>query len=700
MRKQAKESTARNMTESRCWSGVVNDVNFCIRGSFCMKAIYYLPLLLVTGLAQAQTVTGLSISPNQPAVEIGGTLQLTATATYSNGSSSNITSGVSWSSADPRVVNISANGIASGQATGNAAITASYQGRSATTAVSSSMGNIQWSGPINITQGGTYSGNWRSTDPRTPAVTVSTKAPVVIENSHVTGPNDLIADPVYGNNLTVKNVIGVGLNPNVSGQPNGMFVNDQNPVLLDVENCYFENVEFGIWVRGYAGNRNGTETITILNNRGRNTLGLESNGNGGYLAGETHWRWAHTIQLSNVTAVPGIRMAWNEFINYPNQSLVNEVINIYDSGGTASSLAEFHDNYIQGAYAYNPALDSYNGGGYATDGSGSDTVQDASSYNNVYNNQVVGTVNIGIEFGSGHDNVAYNNRVVSSGLLPNGTKIPSQNVGLAIYDVYGNIKKGTMFNNDIHGNTVGWMCWRCAWDGYRNDEYFPYNNGYYSANQSISANPITLQAEESEYSAWLSKLKSDGIVVGPTVSSGSSSSGGGSGGGSGAGSGGGSGAGSGSTTISTSAWYNVVNSNSTLCVDAASQGYANGTVVQQYTCGSALASQEWQFQPTDSGYYKVVNRNALSRSGHDLVWDVRGGVWATADAVGIQIWSYGGGTNQQWMPVSLGNGQYKFVVRNSSKCLDVPGASSAVNLQLNQWDCNGTAAQSFILQQK
>ena len=75
----------------------------------------------------------------------------------------------------------------------------------------------------------------------------------------------------------------------------------QNPILLDVENCYFENVSFGVWVRGYAGNRNGTETITILNNRGRNILGLESNGNNGYLPGESNWMWAHAIQLSNMT---------------------------------------------------------------------------------------------------------------------------------------------------------------------------------------------------------------------------------------------------------------------------------------------------------------------------------------------------------------------------------------------------------------
>ena len=154
-----------------------------------------------------------------------------------------------------------------------------------------------------------------------------------------------------------------------------------------------------------------------------------------------------------------------------------------------------------------------------------DTVASASAYNNVYDNQIVGTVNMGIEFSTGHDNVAWNNTVIASGLLSNGTKIPSQNVGIVIDDVYGNIKNGSMYNNDMYGNTVGWMCWaaRCAWDGYRNDEYFPDNNSYYSTNQSISANPITLQAENSEYSTWLAKISSNGMVVGPVAPASASS---------------------------------------------------------------------------------------------------------------------------------------------------------------------------------
>jgi beta-glucanase (GH16 family) len=149
-----------------------------------------------------------------------------------------------------------------------------------------------------------------------------------------------------------------------------------------------------------------------------------------------------------------------------------------------------------------------------------------------------------------------------------------------------------------------------------------------------------------------------------------------------------------SGSINSSAWYTVTNQNSGSCVDDANWGTSNGSIVQQWACGSGQNNQEWQFTPTDSGYYKVTSRNA------PLVWDVTGGPGATGIQTPIQLWSYGGGTNQQWMPVSLGNGTYKFVARNSGLCLDVPSASTANGVQLQQYTCNGTGAQGWILSQQ
>jgi hypothetical protein len=153
------------------------------------------------------------------------------------------------------------------------------------------------------------------------------------------------------------------------------------------------------------------------------------------------------------------------------------------------------------------------------------------------------------------------------------------------------------------------------------------------------------------------------------------------------------GGGNGGGGINTSAWYNVVNQNSGKCVDATGRGTTNGTTVQQWSCGSQQTNQEWQFQATDSGYYKVVNRNAPSE-----VWDVTNN--GTGNGSLIQLWSYGGGTNQQWQPVLLGNGYYKMVGRGSGRCLDVPGASTTNGVQLQIYDCNGTAAQAWKLTQQ
>ncbi|WP_432825154.1 beta-1,3-glucanase family protein [Dactylosporangium sp. CA-092794] len=150
-----------------------------------------------------------------------------------------------------------------------------------------------------------------------------------------------------------------------------------------------------------------------------------------------------------------------------------------------------------------------------------------------------------------------------------------------------------------------------------------------------------------------------------------------------------SGGGGGGTTIPSGTWYSVVDKTSGKCVDARAAGTANGTAIQQYTCNSTYA-QQFQFQPTSNGYVRINNRNNTAQ-----VLDVNG--VSTADGAVVQLWGYGGGNNQQWLPVSEGGGYYHFVSRNSGKCLDVPNSSTADSVQLQQWTCNNTGAQSYRL---
>ncbi len=141
------------------------------------------------------------------------------------------------------------------------------------------------------------------------------------------------------------------------------------------------------------------------------------------------------------------------------------------------------------------------------------------------------------------------------------------------------------------------------------------------------------------------------------------------------------------STIDPSAWYAVSNKASGKCVDARAAASANGTVIQQYTCNGTTA-QQYQFAATSGGYDRINNRTNPAQ-----VIDVTD--VSTADNAGLQLWSYSGGNNQQWQPVSEGSGYYHFVARHSGKCLTVPGASTADSVQLVQSTCNGSAAQSF-----
>ena len=135
--------------------------------------------------------------------------------------------------------------------------------------------------------------------------------------------------------------------------------------------------------------------------------------------------------------------------------------------------------------------------------------------------------------------------------------------------------------------------------------------------------------------------------------------------------------------------YTVVNLNSAKCVDARAAASANGTAVQQYTC-NGTAAQQWKFTATSGGYFQVGTAPAPAQ-----VWDDTN--VSPNNSSPIQLWLYGGGTNQQWLPVGESTGTFHFVNRFSGLCLDVPSASTADSVQLQQYTCNGTAAQSFTL---
>jgi len=74
------------------------------------------------------TLQSIALTPASPTIGIGATQQFTATGTFSDSSTQNISSQVTWASATPSVATITSTGLATGVAAGTSSINASLNG--------------------------------------------------------------------------------------------------------------------------------------------------------------------------------------------------------------------------------------------------------------------------------------------------------------------------------------------------------------------------------------------------------------------------------------------------------------------------------------------------------------------------------------------------------------------------------------------
>lgn len=373
--------------------------------------------------------------------------------------------------------------------------------------------NIQYRGPLVITRGGTYTGNWQSLDVDTPAVTIKTSEPVVIENSNIRSKSTLILSRYVGANVTVRNTRGIGVNPGLPANKQrspGRFIKLEN-----FKNVLVYNNELigtgGMYFYKYEGDPSRGQTVKILRNRARNIDGRFSAGPDRF-ADKGYWI-VHFVQFNDVKGIPGAEIAWNEVINEPGKSRMEEGINMYLSRGTPKSYISIHDNYIQGAYPTNPASDKYGGGGIMVGDGWSRSSGGVSAYVRAERNQVVSTSNQGIGITGGHNIEANDNRVISSGLLPDGTPIASQNVGIYVWDMNRlGQKYQAFFKNSMQNNVVAWARPQQSPTA-QNAFWFP-DCSYCAGNRRLSG-PVTLAMEEQEYRRWQAKLKNAKVALGP-----------------------------------------------------------------------------------------------------------------------------------------------------------------------------------------
>ena len=341
-----------------------------------------------------------------------------------------------------------------------------------------------------------------------PAVTVATSDPVTIENSMIRSRSDLIRGTVDHLKLTVRNTTAFGLNPNLRGQAPGRFINCYGLDSIAIENNTLTGTA-GIYLGLYEGNHTPAQTVTVLRNAAYNIDGRHSDGRGGFLSGAGDNDLVQFLQFDKVRQVPGIEIAWNQVINLPGQSRVEDNISIYQSSGTAASPIQIHDNYIQGAYPANPAAQDYSGGGIMLSDGFGDSRSSDSGYVRAYRNQVIATTNYGIAISSGHDDSFYDNRIVSSGLLPDGTPIAAQNTGAYLWNA---AHEPFFANNTAYDNLIGWMARDPSGAWTRNDSWMPDAAGPHPTAHYPS--PITRATELAEYDLWVQKLQKTRISVG------------------------------------------------------------------------------------------------------------------------------------------------------------------------------------------
>ncbi|WP_375437769.1 hypothetical protein [uncultured Hymenobacter sp.] len=353
-----------------------------------------------------------------------------------------------------------------------------------------------------IRKGGTYTGVYRSLDSNVPCIRVETTEPVILENCELTGAGDLIRAS-GGADLVVRNSRGYGLPPTLDDKPRGRFLEAYKARRLVIEHNYLQQTS-GIVVDRWSDDAQTQPTLIVRYNQGLNCDGRWRNNQGSTRSS--------FLQLNTVQHVPGIEISYNQFINQPNQSAVEDNINFYDSSGTPESPAQVHDNYVQGAYPLPATAKEFHGTGLTTDGNANGTAGTTAAYIEAHHNQFVSTCNAAMNIAAGHDIYFHDNRLVTSGLLPDGSRLNATYAATAVFNYY-KLPADAFGQNRVEQNTIGYVKWGTNQPLPNRHDL---STGFCAPciGTKHLPNPVSLQTERNEWVLWQQKLRRQRLYVG------------------------------------------------------------------------------------------------------------------------------------------------------------------------------------------
>jgi hypothetical protein len=333
--------------------------------------------------------------------------------------------GANWTPCPGNVVDVSTRTLAKGQLRiRHRALNGGPAGPEWSSTKAFAPVSIAYQGPVTISQGGTYTGNYRSTDPGTPAVKVTTSEPVTLQGCVISFMGDGVS-AMYG---TYDGNLGHALGVNVTvrdcrflAQPITGTLNEARiairvgePIHVDIQHNYLESCA-GVQVRGrYRGNGTTAQTIRIKHNRAVNIDVRKS------ADGYSRQLWNYINLGSLQVEVPHVEVGWNHCHNHMGKHDVEDVFSLSNCRGTDASPMKVHDNCLRGASywhyqkhgeaGYSNAY--YSGGGIMVESPGASTSNCAKNIN-VTDNYVFDSNNYSFGCASGI-NIHYDRNTTAS----------------------------------------------------------------------------------------------------------------------------------------------------------------------------------------------------------------------------------------------------------------------------------------------
>jgi uncharacterized protein YjdB len=163
-------NTTQNLTATATWSSSNTSVATISSSGLASSKTAGGPVTItasqngVTGSALLQvtapTLVSIAVSPATDTIPLGTFLQFTATGTYTDGSTQNLTSSATWSSSPNTVASVAASGLATAETLGTTTITASsnsVNGSTSLTVATNSLVSLQiLDGDVTIANGTTH----------------------------------------------------------------------------------------------------------------------------------------------------------------------------------------------------------------------------------------------------------------------------------------------------------------------------------------------------------------------------------------------------------------------------------------------------------------------------------------------------------------------------------------------------------------